>query len=228
MKKIYTLTVMAILFTLSSAMAQISVTVTEQVQTMSLGDRTGYSITLSGTTEKDAMKALRTWAGDQQKKPEIKESGKHELMISSFTGAGFSETPTNVYFYFLESKEGLKVTGFFEKDGLFISSSTDAASVEQCKKVMTKFAWRIEKIKIEEELAAAKKNLEKRNDEQADLEKKQKQLNDDIADCEETIKNAKAGLEQNATDQKNKKEEIGKQDAKVKEVEGKLKVYEGN
>jgi hypothetical protein len=209
------------------ATAQIAVNVTEQVQTMSLGDRTGYSVTLTGMTEKEAIKAMRSWAGDQQKKPEIKETGKHELMINQFSGAGFSEAPANLYLLFSEGDAGLTVTGFFEKGGVFVSSATDAATVPQCKQVMTKYAWRIEKIKIETELAGAQKELEKRNDEQAALEKKQKQLNEDIADCEETIKNAKAGLEQNATEQKNKREEIGKQDAKVKEVENKLKDYDG-
>lgn len=227
MKNIIRIATVGLCMTYQMVSAQISVNVTEQVQTMSLGDRTGYSVTLTGMNEKEAIKAMRSWADDQQKKPEIKETGKHELMISNFSGAGFSETPANLYLLFSEGDAGLTVTGFFEKGGVFVSTATDAATVPQCKQVMTKYAWRIEKIKIEAELAAAQKELEKRNDEQASLEKKQKQLNEDIADCEETIKNAKAGLEQNATEQKNKREEIGKQDTKVQEIQKRLKDYDG-
>jgi len=209
-----------------TAFAQMSVKVEERVHAMSLGERTGYTIVLNGMSEKDVAKAFRSWAEDLQKKADVDESGKHELRISGFTGGHFSEQPVNVYVLFEEGKQDIRMTGFFEWNGTFISSATAPEKTEHCKQLMTRFAYRIEKIKIEEQLAAAGKDLEKRQSEQQSLEKKQKQLNDQITECEETISKAKSDLEVNATDQKNKKEEIGKQEATVKEIEKKLKEYE--
>lgn len=209
-----------------TAFAQMSVKVEERVHAMSLGERTGYTIVLNGMSEKDVAKAFRSWAEDLQKKADVDESGKHELRISGFTGGHFSEQPVNVYVLFEEGKEDIRMTGFFEWNGTFISSATAPEKTEHCKQLMTRFAYRIEKIKIEEQLAAAGKDLEKRQSEQQSLEKKQKQLNDQITECEQTITKAKSDLEVNATDQKNKKEEIGKQEATVKEIEKKLKEYE--
>lgn len=212
--------------TLTVLFGQKSVDVTENVKTMSLGDRTGYTITLNGMSEKDAMKTLRTWASDQQKKPDIDETGKHELKINGFSGGDFSAAPANIYFLMEETKESLIVTGYFESGGVFISSTTNAAQVETCRKMMTRFAYRVEKTKIETELSAAKKALEDSNEEQQSLEKKQNQLNGQISDCEETIKKAKSELEQNSTDQKNNKEEIGKQQTTVSEIEKQLAPYQ--
>lgn len=92
---------------------------------------------------------------------------------------------------------------------------------------MRRFGLRMEKLGVEEQLAAAQKELNKRNDEQASLEKKNKQLNEQIKEWEESIAKAKSDLEQNGKDQESKKSEIAKQKAANEEIEKKLKEYEG-
>jgi chromosome segregation ATPase len=85
----------------------------------------------------------------------------------------------------------------------------------------------MEKLGVEEQLAVAQKELNKRSDEQASLEKKNKQLNEQIKEWEESIAKAKADLEQNGKDQESKKSEIAKQKTVNEEIEKKLKEYEG-
>lgn len=92
---------------------------------------------------------------------------------------------------------------------------------------MRRFGLRMEKLGVEEQLAAAQKELNKRNDEQTSLEKKNKQLNEQIKEWEESIAKAKSDLEQNGKDQESKKSEIAKQKTVNEEIEKKLKEYEG-
>ncbi|MEI2672974.1 MAG: hypothetical protein V9F05_02935 [Chitinophagaceae bacterium] len=87
------------------------------------------------------------------------------------------------------------------------------------------YGWK--NLGVEEQLAAAQKELNKRNDEQASLEKKNKQLNEQIKEWEESIAKAKSDLEQNGKDQESKKSEIAKQKTVNEEIEKKLKEYEG-
>lgn len=92
---------------------------------------------------------------------------------------------------------------------------------------MRRFGLRMEKLGVEEQLAVAQKELNKRSDEQASLEKKNKQLNEQIKEWEESIAKAKSDLEQNGKDQESKKSEIAKQKTVNEEIEKKLKEYEG-
>lgn len=214
------------LLIVSALQAQIAVEVSESVSTMSLGDRTGYAVTIPRSSEKNAAKAFRSWIIEKQKKADINESAKHELRVTNFAYGPLGSAPVNVYVQFNEGKDGVIVVGFFEVNGTFVSSATNPDAVAGCKDFMTHFAYRMEKLAIAEKLEAEKKALEKRNDEQADLEKQQKALNDKIADCEETIAKAKEDLKTNAGDQETKKQEIKEQSQKVSEVEDALKVYD--
>ncbi|HNE47407.1 MAG TPA: hypothetical protein PLL28_13505 [Chitinophagales bacterium] len=219
--------IIALLFMCSYTLqAQISVEVSESVSAMSLGDRTGYAVTIPRSTEKNAAKAFRSWIIEKQKKADINESAKHELRVTNFAYGPLGSAPVNVYFQFNEGKDGVIVVGYFEVNGTFVSTATNPDAVAGCKQFMTHFAYRMEKLAIAENLDAEKKALEKRNDEQAGLEKQQKALNDKIADCEETIAKAKDDLKTNAGDQETKQQEIKYQSKKVSEVEDALKVYD--
>lgn len=217
---------MPILLIGTTLFAQKEIAVSEGTATMSLGERTGFTITLDKVSEKETIKALKSWLGEMQKKPNIDETAKHELKLTSFDNASLSPDPVNIYFLFTEYSDYIKVTGFFEMNLVFVSTSTLPDKVEASKNFMRKFGLRIEKMAVEEELVAAQKELDKRNDEQASLEKKNKQLNDQIKECEETIQKAKKDLEDNAKSQDDKKAEIAKQKATNEAIEKKLKEYE--
>jgi len=206
--------------------AQKEFIVTEGTATMSLGERTGYTITLDKAKEKETIKALKAWVIEMQKKADIEESAKHELKLTSFVNASLSADPINVYFLFTEYSDYIKVTGFFEINLTFVSTTTLPEKVEASKNFMRRFGMRMEKLAIESELAAAQKELEKRNDEQAALEKKNKQLNDQIKESEETIKKAKSDLAENDNNQDSKKAEIAKQKAANEAIEKRLKDFE--
>lgn len=226
MTSLKTLCLSAIMLIGSTIFAQKEIIVSEGTATMSLGERTGFTITLDKAEEKETIKALKTWVGEMQKKADIEESAKHELKVTSFVNASLSADPINVYFLFTEYSDYIKVTGFFEVNLTFVSTSTMPEKVEASKNFMRRFGMRMEKIAIEAELVAAQKELEKRNDEQASLEKKNKQLNEQIKECEETIQKAKTDLEENGNSQDSKKAEIAKQKEANEAIEKKLKEYE--
>ncbi len=215
-----------LLNTVSSVFAQKTVEVKEVVSTLSMGERTGYSVSLGDKNEKEVIKALKIWVNDIQKKVEIDETGKHELKATNITAPTLSENPSNIYFLFTTSKDELIVTGFFEVNGAFVSSTTNPDKVKACETLMQRFVYRIEKIAIEEKVSAEQKILEQRNDEQTTLEKKNKQLNDQITEWEELIKKAKSELETNAKNQDAKKEEIVSQQKKLSDIQSELKKYE--
>ena len=215
-----------LLTTVSSVFAQKTVEVKEVVSALSMGERSGYSVSLGDRSEKDVVKALKIWINDIQKKVEVDETGKHEFKATNITAPTLSENPSNIYFLFTTEKDELIVTGFFEVNGAFVSSTTNPDKVKACETLMQKFVYRLEKIAIQETVTAEQKILEQRNDEQTSLEKKNKQLNDQITEWEESIKKAKSELETNAKNQEAKKEEIASQQKKLNEIQSELKKYE--
>ena len=215
-----------LLTTVSSVYAQKTVEVKEVVSALSMGERSGYSVSLGDRSEKDVVKALKIWINDIQKKVEVDETGKHEFKATNITAPTLSENPSNIYFLFTTEKDELIVTGFFEVNGAFVSSTTNPDKVKACETLMQKFVYRLEKIAIQETVTAEQKILEQRNDEQTSLEKKNKQLNDQITEWEESIKKAKSELETNAKNQEAKKEEIASQQKKLNEIQSELKKYE--
>ena len=215
-----------LLTTVSSVYAQKTVEVKEVVSALSMGERSGYSVSLGDRSEKDVVKALKIWINDIQKKVEVDETGKHEFKATNITAPTLSENPSNIYFLFTTEKDELIVTGFFEVNGAFVSSTTNPDKVKACETLMQKFVYRLEKIAIQETVTAEQKILEQRNDEQTSLEKKNKQLNDQITEWEESIKKAKSELETNAKNQEAKKEEIASQQKKLSEIQSELKKYE--
>ncbi|MBK7567176.1 MAG: hypothetical protein IPI31_05060 [Bacteroidetes bacterium] len=215
-----------LLTTVTSVFAQKTVEVKEVVSPLSMGERSGYSVSLGDRSEKDVVKALKIWINDIQKKVEVDETGKHEFKATNITAPTLSENPSNIYFLFTTEKDELIVTGFFEVNGAFVSSTTNPDKVKACETLMQKFVYRLEKIAIQETVTAEQKILEQRNDEQTSLEKKNKQLNDQITEWEESIKKAKSELETNAKNQEAKKEEIASQQKKLNEIQSELKKYE--
>ena len=215
-----------LLTTVTSVFAQKTVEVKEVVSALSMGERSGYSVSLGDRSEKDVVKALKIWINDIQKKVEVDETGKHEFKATNITAPTLSENPSNIYFLFTTEKDELIVTGFFEVNGAFVSSTTNPDKVKACETLMQKFVYRLEKIAIQETVTAEQKILEQRNDEQTSLEKKNKQLNDQITEWEESIKKAKSELETNAKNQEAKKEEIASQQKKLSEIQSELKKYE--
>lgn len=214
------------MITVATVSAQTKVEVKEVVAPLSMGERTGYAVSLGDKSEKDVIKALKIWVNDIQKKVSIDETGKHEFKATNITAPTLSENPSNIYFLFTSEKDELIVTGFFEVNGAFVSSTTNPDKVKACETLMQKFAYRIEKIAIEEKVSAEQKILEQRNDEQTSLEKKNKQLNDQITEWEDSIKKAKTDLETNAKNQESKKAEIAAQQKKLDEIQTELKKYE--
>lgn len=222
MRRLMTFMLIATTF---SAFAQPTIDVQQQPYTMSLGERTGFTVVIPRADEKDCAKAFREWIDEQAKKPDIKESGKHELRAEQVTLKLLGETPANIYFLFTQGKDGVMVTGFFDIGGTFVSDATQPANAQACTRFMQRYAMRMQKLEIAAQLAAEKKVQDKKSEEKEELLKKQKQLEEKIADCEETIKQAKSDLSENADAQKSKQSELDQQSSKIKEIEKQYETY---
>lgn len=205
--------------------AQKEFTVTETTSVISVGERTGYRVAVEEMSEKETVKALRNWIDEKQKKPGFEETGKHELMVSNLILPQISAAPVTAYFLFEETKSGISITGFFNADGIFLSSATNPAKYQEAAAFMRKFGLQTEKLKIAASLAVAEKDLEKKQADQKELEKENTQLNNDIEEYNSAIAKAKAGLEQNAKNQEAKKNEIAAQQKNVEIIQNELKKY---
>jgi len=207
--------------------AQKDFQVYERTGLLSVGERTGYTVTIDGMDEKESAKALRNWIGEKQKKPTFEETGKHELMVVDIMIPQFGTTPADLYFLFEDGKGSVNVTGFFVVGDAFVSAATNPEKYKECLVFMRNFGMRTEKLKVMETLEAADKELGKKQNEQETLVKKNEQLNNQIEECNETIEKANADLQQNAKDQEAKKTEIATQQKVVDGVQTELKKYEG-
>lgn len=114
MQPLKTLALALFLIISTGAFAQKELIVTEGSATTSLGERTGFTITIDKKSEKETLKALKTWLGEMQKKPDFEETVKHEFKLTGFVNASISPDPINVYFLFTEYSDYVKVTGFLK------------------------------------------------------------------------------------------------------------------
>jgi len=210
----------------TSLLAQKDINVTERNANMSLGARNGFAITFDEMSKKELKARFDEFVQQYGKKIELQEITKTEYLINDVIVSTISDVPIDIYLLFEEGKKETVVTGFFDMGDQFVSSATQPVKYKDAENFMRRFAWRIEKIKIEETLNGAEKQLMKRQDEQKDLEKKNASLNDNIKECNETIENAKSDLQQNAKDQEAKKKEIADQQKSVDDIKTELRKYE--
>jgi len=210
----------------TSLLAQKDINVTERNANMSLGARNGFAITFDEMSKKELKARFDEFVQQYGKKIELQEITKTEYLINDVIVSTISDVPIDIYLLFEEGKKETVVTGFFDMGDQFVSSATQPVKYKDAENFMRRFAWRIEKIKIEETLSDAEKQLMKRQDEQKDLEKKNASLNDNIKECNETIENAKSDLQQNAKDQEAKKKEIADQQKSVDDIKTELRKYE--
>lgn len=227
MKNVKFLLPAILLFISMTAEAQKTIDVTERNAPMSLGTRNGYSIKFEGMSKKELHSRFTEFVQQYGKKIKLVEVSKTEYKVEDIVVNTLSANPVDIYLLFEEGKNETMVTGFFDVDGQFISSVIQPVKYKDAENFMRRFAWRIEKVKIEGTLSEAEKTLSKRQDEQKELEKNNTSLNEDIKDCNATIEKAKADLLQNAKDQEAKKKEIADQQKAVDDVKAELKKYEG-
>lgn len=209
----------------SSIFAQKNVDVMERNAPMSLGARNGFSVTFEGMSKKDLKDRFDEFVEQYGKKVTLTEVTKTEYLVNDVTVKTISETPIDIYLVFDETKSGTTVTGFFDMGTQFMSSALQPVKYKDAENFMRRFAWRIEKIRIQDELVEANKLLQKRNDEQKALEKENASLNKDISDCNASIDKAKSQLSENEKNQDAKKKEITDQKKNTDAISTELDQY---
>ncbi|MBC8172771.1 MAG: hypothetical protein H7X71_02595 [Chitinophagales bacterium] len=226
MKKIKSLLCVFFLLISCIAFGQKKVEVTERNTTMSLGARSGYSVTFEDMDKKELKSRFEDFVEQYGKKVSLDEVTKTEYIVNDVIVTSISEQPIDIYLLFEETNSGTVITGFFDTGDMFISSATQPQKYSEAENFMRRFAWRVEKIKIQERLNITQKLLDRKQDEKQDLERRKQTLEEDIVDCTKTIENAKNDIQQNEKDQEGKKTEIADQQKSLNDINDELKAYE--
>ncbi len=141
--------------------AQKNIDVVERKVTMSTGEHTGYTVALQNAGDDDVRSMLENWIEEKSKKADLSETGTNEWVINDFLISDLDEKPLDVYFLIEEGKNDTKVTAFYDLGDVYISSETQPAKHEDAKNFLRSFAYRAEKIKIQQRLAEVEKSLNK-------------------------------------------------------------------
>jgi DNA repair exonuclease SbcCD ATPase subunit len=207
-------------FLYASAFAQKEITVTEVTKQMSRGEQPGFFVKIPGAKLKDVMAAYK-----KQLELNTKANAKEidgELVNYGVVNKNFSDRQFIIYSKFLETMEGVEMTVFATEDSLaFINESGAPEKVAALKKSIRDFA-------VSEYRKVVSKKLEmetgKLNDLKKSLEKSHAQESDNlnnISKNQREIENYKSKIEQNKSAQKEKSDQISRQQTTLSEISDK-------
>ncbi len=196
--------------------------VKEGVMSMSQGDKNGLSILLKKTEKKSVEKEWMSFLKDYKGKTK-KAKKSDELMTDDAMIKGMSSNTVDIYSSVVSAGEDTRLTVWYDLGGAYLSSSKHAEGYAVADKMLNKFSLKVSRGLVEEELKMQENEMKKLEKDLAGLKKDKEQLEADIVKYEEKIKQAKADIETNLANQKNKESEITSQADVVKEVKEKLK-----
>lgn len=201
---------------LNFAFAQ-KINVTEDYNTLSVGNVNTICVTVYGMSMDDVEKAwkkqLKDWNGDVKMKKEIFADN---CLIKDMSANTF-----DVYSVLKEIDGGVKIISAFDLGGAYLSSSEHKEQFAVISKKLYDFGVEQTKEAISSDIKAAeddKKDLEKEKD---DLDKDIKNLEKDIEDYKQKIEDAKAKIEENKKSIETKKGEIASKGEVIKALENK-------
>lgn len=189
---------------------------------MSLGNQPSYSVTIEGANEKMAKSVFKDMMKDYKAEVKYNKKAKEYYSVDAVIGPINGTKPTDIYFRINEGEGESTVHMWVDLKGEFAnheSSATEAMAVE---------SWLTDYYLTTRE-KAIEKELERETDALADLEKalsklekKNKSLRDDIEKYKEKIARAERDIEENLSEQDDKKVYIKKQTKTVEAVKSKL------
>lgn len=213
------LNVLFFAFLLSSgiSVAQVS----QQEAIMSHGSQNAYVQDHPDAKEKHIEKAwkevIKEYKGKVKKNKKSDEYETLELSVPLI-----SRSPLNLYLK-VEEKKGMSSTMLFVDDGTqYISDNNDQDANMNIEKLLTSFAFEVEKLAVEDILDDEEKNAKKLSKDLEKLEKGNTKLHEDIEDYEKKIAQAELDIEQNLKDQEAQNIEINNQAKLIEEIKDRL------
>lgn len=213
----------ASLFTLVglALFAQNTVTVSEENTNFSVGSKNSIVVNIPygsmDVIEKALKSELKDWDGKYNS-----SKGEYTSMQARLKEMG--DKPFDAYAKIITSDDVIKVAFAIDLGGAFMTSSHHSAQFNEMRAVVKKFAIETAMECVEEDLRVETKKLEVAEKDQKDLEKEKENLLNSIDDYRKRISEAEKKIEQNMTNQSNKKSEISTQAQKVKEIEKKKNI----
>lgn len=194
------------------------ITIDESVKLMSKGSNNAYVLTFPDVETKTIEKGWKDFMKDYKAKPKF-DKKTQEYFADNAKIKDMSDNVVDVYSKLEKSTDGNAVmTIWFDLGGAYVDSKTHPDQSAIAQQMLQKFIFESNKELAEAIVKAEEKELDALNGDLKKLEKQNENYHDDIRKAEEKIAKLKADIDSNLIEQTAKKEEIGTQEAVVKEV----------
>jgi gas vesicle protein len=148
-----------------------------------------------------------------------------EYIVENAVVPELGEQPVTIYMQTIQATEGVYIVTAVKKGDLFISDASNKSLVDAWNKLVEdRFRLLVYNL-VNEEVAEAKKDLDRTRKQYERLQKDEKNHKESIEDCEKSIQENKEALKKNSAEQEETRKEIGKGEAKVSNSEEELKKY---
>lgn len=204
---LYTLTLLILLPGLQQNIAaQTRYTVVIDSLPMSKGKLPAYSVILPQANLDDVEKILK----DVYKDYKAKATGnaKTEVFFDDAKISALSDNTIDVYVRLYNLSQDVKVDAFFDLGGIYLNPKTHPAQSATAQQMMSDFATRYERYRVEQELKAEQDKLSEREKELESLIKEKEKMAKSISASERDIEKVRQDISTNDMEQTRKRSEI--------------------
>lgn len=189
----------------------------------SKGTQTGYSILIADVNidlvEKEWKQLLK------KNKAKVKQKGGESFAENAILSE-ISSNEMDVYATFGVQSGNVEMITFFDiGEGEFVTSHTFPQKAEAAKQFLHNFALYVSEESVIQELEIAEKELNNQESQLKKLEKESETLHKNIKKWQDSIAEAEKRIEGNIIEQEQTTKAIEKQDAAVKKVREKLRIF---
>ena len=156
------------------------IVISEELKSMSKGEQPCIVVEIPEADFDFTIKEMEKVAKQKSKVKAAKEND--ETFIENAVWERVSSEPFNVYFVIKEFKDHVRMSSWFERDGNFISSTTDEDQFLSIEKILYDFAVLVYTHSVEEDLEDEEKVLKGLDKELDGLQGDNEKLNQDVAD----------------------------------------------
>jgi molecular chaperone DnaK (HSP70) len=202
-----------------AAFAQKKITVNESNENIGNGKKNALVVTIYEASVSDVEKEWKSlMKGYKAKVTSKKEIFADDALIKELGG-----NTVDVYAKVFDNKNGsVTLIVGFDLGGAFLNSKDHSAQYKEAKAIVHKFAVKISKDAVENQLKEAQKAKEKTEKEHAALIKEKENLEKDIENYKAKIKKAEEDIQKKIKGQEQKKKEIEEQQKTVTVIKTKL------
>ncbi len=187
----------------------------EKLTTMSLGLQNGFSVDINGADKNMGEEALKEVCASSGPLKYNKKAKEWQWLQARIPGArNFS--PWNVYVLFIEQKNNLNATFFFDTGEAFVSRKESPDLSNLVSDWVREFYFAVSRKVVAEEVKEEEKKLQTLNKDLEKLQGKNDQFHKEIEKATLKIAESQKAIELNLIDQENKKVQITDQQFQVK------------